>query len=207
MIRSDYTPNTKVVYDKKSEYDTTVWQPHVYDTAIFLARRFGCKTIVDVGCGNAQKLAPVMNEFHIVGVDYGKNIELCRKKYPDEQWIEQDLEKPINLDVSHNSLIVCADVIEHLLDPTALCEFFKKAKCKALIISTPNRPHSHTGPPQKTHIREWANDEFESYIKQFIPVNWNGITKSNSNENSAWNTTMVVSVKLNIPEIWGKQVL
>jgi hypothetical protein len=57
-----------------------VRQPQVYDIAGYLAERYGCTTIIDIGSGRATKLAPLADRFQIIGIDYGANLDYCRRQ-------------------------------------------------------------------------------------------------------------------------------
>jgi hypothetical protein len=146
------------------------WQPHVYALAAAVARRVGATHIVDVGCGRAAKLAALRGEFSVVGIDYGPNLEYCRAHYPDGTWLEADLERtatcPLDARLIGQSVIVCSDVIEHLVDPTALLTMLAGtgAHAPAILLSTPERVRTwgptHLGPPpNEAHVREWSLDE------------------------------------------------
>jgi SAM-dependent methyltransferase len=146
------------------------WQPHVYPLAAALARHAGATHIVDVGCGRAGKLAALRGELSVIGIDYGPNLQHCREQYPDATWIEADLEQPAPCPLDERliaqSVIVCADVIEHLVDPTALLAMLAGmgADAPAVLLSTPERVRTwgptHLGPPPNVaHVREWSLDE------------------------------------------------
>lgn len=212
-IRADYVQRDRVKYDNKAVFlgeNDTVWQPHVYDIAVQFARKFNCSEIIDFGCGNAHKLSSYFKEFKITGVDYGENINFCKKNYPNGTWIEHDLEQPLELKTDGNAVIICADIIEHLKNPNILLvQTLKKLKYKVLLLSTPNRRLSNAGPPQKEHIREWNICELRDYLRKIFRIVWVGTTKSNSNTNSEWKTSLVVSTDKDtqipdIPENWGK---
>ena len=69
-----------------------VWQPEVYAFAAYLARRLDCTHLIDVGCGQAGKLAALYPEFNIIGIDYSKNLAYCRSTYSFGQWLEHDID-------------------------------------------------------------------------------------------------------------------
>ena len=169
----------------KAEYFTdsdevrcgVVWQPDVYLRAIEIAREFGCNTLIDIGCGHAEKLIPCHPEFNIVGVDFGVNIEWCRNKYAFGTWLESDFEHikylPIPNDLLRKSVMICSDVLEHLSDPRALLHIFRMLMnvAPALVFSTPDRiltwGEEHCGPPpNSSHIREWSLAEFRRLLER-----------------------------------------
>jgi SAM-dependent methyltransferase len=208
-----YNTRLEPIYDSHVVEGKTVWQPHVYDLAVLFARKYSCFTIVDVGCGSGRKLADHHKEFDIIGIDHKENIKFCQDTYERGTWIEHDLEKTFpDLKIPRNTVIVCADVVEHLVDPTKLMEGLKSLIDKGAIVllSTPMRPDGHRGPPQKCHIREWSFDEFVEYSSKYHQPAWIGSTKTNSNEDSAWITTLVVWTNgirrydLKVPEQWAR---
>ena len=156
--------------DVTPESDGVVWQPETYLYVAHLARRFGCDTVLDLGCGRGLKLAGLHPEFKIVGVDYGGNIDQCRATYPHGEWIDADLEAEIPLPLSPERLartvIVCADVIEHLRDPRSLLALLRRLMeyAPTAVLTTPERDKvrgvEHAGPPDNSHhVREWNLDE------------------------------------------------
>jgi 2-polyprenyl-3-methyl-5-hydroxy-6-metoxy-1,4-benzoquinol methylase len=151
------------------------WQPDVYPAAARLARSFGCDVLVDIGCGQARKLVAQAPEFQIVGVDYGANIEHCRRTHRVGTWLEADLERalplPLPAALLTRSVVVCSDVIEHLIDPMPLLAILKRLlrDCAAVVLSTPDRARTngseHRGPSHNTsHTREWNADELQRLL-------------------------------------------
>ncbi len=80
-IKPRYVSRTEPRYfeDSIPAESGLIHQPQVYDFAGYLAERFGCTTIIDVGSGRADKLATLADRFHIVGIDYGANLDYCRR--------------------------------------------------------------------------------------------------------------------------------
>jgi SAM-dependent methyltransferase len=166
-----------------------VWQPDVYPEAAALARRLGARCIVDVGCGTAQKLVALHPEFEIVGIDYGSNIAACRARYDVGTWLEIDLDRADSLGIEDfsDSLLVCADVIEHLVHPERLLRLLSDALdrgASAVVLSTPDREQSNgepsLGPPKNpAHAREWTSRELERLFATFGLVGHFGRTRTN----------------------------
>lgn len=143
------------------------WQPDVYAIAAQVARDAQCTTIIDLGCGQARKLAELHPEFRVIGVDFGENINWCRSNWKFGSWLESDFEHhellPIPIKVLDDSIVVCSDVIEHLIDPRPLlatiADLLRHASCA--ILTTPDRERTHWsarhGPPSNpAHTREWS---------------------------------------------------
>lgn len=160
-------------YDDSSKEDQ--WQLEVYLHALGLMKKNNFKKIVDIGCGSAYKLLTYFGDYETIGLELPINVEILRNKYPDRQWQVSDfsLKYGVSTDV-----IICSDVIEHLLDPDILLNYIKNMSYKYLVLSTPernlfNKPwqRGFFGPPSnKAHIREWSYKEFAKYISRHFNV-------------------------------------
>lgn len=188
-----------------------LWQADVYRAAALLAERSGVHRIVDIGCGRATKLVPLAQRFDIVGIDYGDNIHYCEQTYPVGTWYIHDLEREIvTAEIFRDSIVICADVIEHLIDPAALMQTLKNAAETAeyVLISTPDRQrmygYEQYGPPDNlAHVREWTLKELATWLslEGLMPV-WAGWTISFDNQPERLNTSLLVlSYKLNRLEL------
>lgn len=179
-----------------------VWQPDVYPEAAALGRILGAKTIVDLGCGDGSKLAQLHPEFEIVGIDYGPNIEACRERYDIGAWIEFDLDsdEPFPLKAVDGAVIVCADVIEHLIRPERMLRHVRSALDSggdAFVLSTPERDLAegpgHLGPPRNpAHVREWNTEELRRFLESVGLRGHFGLTRSNDYLEQLLTTFVVV---------------
>jgi hypothetical protein len=147
-----------------------VHQPDVYAAAAHLARALECSHVIDVGSGAGAKLLPLAPEFKLIGVDYGSNLERCRVEHPQHTWLRWNAETEpfpaIPASVVRRAVVVCADVIEHLVDPAGLLAALAGLAddAAAVLISTPDRLRvrgaGDAGPPgNRAHVREWALSE------------------------------------------------
>ena len=111
-----------------------------------------------------------------LGLDLPAAVAHCRGRWPEALWIEADLEcqEPLPLEPGPlaGSIIIAADVIEHLLDPLALLENLRQLLeiAPVALISTPERDlvrgAGHNGPPpNRRHVREWSIAEFEQLLE------------------------------------------
>lgn len=147
-------------------------QPDVYPYAAGLACSLGLRSLVDVGCGQAHKLRALHAQhpnWRLVGVDHGDNIRWCREHLRWGYWFDLNLEDEHTID-AEDSVLVCADVIEHLKDPRPLIRTIKRSGCARALISTPDRDltwgKDHMGPPPNDcHVREWNRAELRAFLE------------------------------------------
>lgn len=169
-VKSGYVHRDRPGYDDAFGTPDVIWQPLVYPAAAAVAAATGRRRIVDVGSGNGAKLALLHPRFELVGIDTGANLERSRAAYPFAHWIDRDLDTDPVLGVDpstlHETVIVCADVIEHLRRPAPLLSGFAHAVSDGayLILSTPDRellwgPRHSGPPPNRAHVREWSRRE------------------------------------------------
>lgn len=189
-IKHGYVENPGPVYflDDVTSDRGIVFQPDVYTFAEWAAQLAGIETVIDVGCGWGDKLAALHErhpEWRYVGVDYGDNIAHCREAYSWGHWIDHDLEEPIDLftRVVGPRVVICSDVIEHLVDPTGLLSTLKQSAAHAIVLSTPERDlqygYDHMGPSTNLcHIREWNGTELRALLEQAgLTANHVGLTR------------------------------
>jgi glycosyltransferase involved in cell wall biosynthesis/SAM-dependent methyltransferase len=148
----------------------------VYVRAADVASSLGARRIIDLGAGIGDKLVALHPAFDILGVDHGANLELARRRHPAFAWREHDLEQAGALPVSdiEGSVVVCADVLEHLTAPDVLLRDLRAALevAEAVVLSTPDRDSlyrgGHPGPPtDSTRVREWNLAEFAALMEEY----------------------------------------
>lgn len=176
-IRAGYQINPNPIYCDDTYIDR-IYQPDVYKLARKWMLDTGATTLIDVGCGQGHKLKNL--PYSVIGIDTGLNLEVCRKLMPRSTWIDCDLEKEfpvLDADTLSNSVVICADVIEHLVDPTILIRALTNYSqyAKAVIISTPDRDvvygYDHNGPPfNPGHVREWNISEFLALLSRWFTI-------------------------------------
>lgn len=158
FLPDGYVENTEPAYFDDAD-DGKVWQPDVYALAAAFARAAGVTTLVDVGCGRAEKA--LATGLKVAGIDHGPNV--ARAIDAGALVRDRDLEKGLQYDgVLSNAVVVCADVIEHLRDPRPLLRDL--AASPVLLLSTPDRTlvrhaDDQLGPPANAcHVREWDEE-------------------------------------------------
>ncbi|MER8428165.1 glycosyltransferase [Mesorhizobium sp. M1403] len=154
-----------------------VWQADVYHHARLLAHAHGISNIIDIGCGNGDKLAhhfPV-ESFLTIGADFLDSLVAAKEAYPDRQWIECDITQYADLRRVFDSLsehlpavVIASDVIEHLADVRPLLSEIRRLLAhnerSRFVVSTPDRARLEKAeieglPDNRAHIREWNLEE------------------------------------------------
>lgn len=179
-IKENYTPRLDNDYDPEIII-TDDYQNEVYLEAKKIVLENGFKSVLDVGTGRAFKLMKYFKDLNTLGLDLPPTVEWLTSPegYPDRKWMSIPLDEgaPQGYD-----LVICADVIEHVVDPDILCEFINRTHAKFAVISTPDRAllsyrgagptwNSDDGPPfNSCHVREWTFREFGLYMQDHFNV-------------------------------------
>jgi len=172
FIKAGYVERTQPEYDDLTLVGAN-WQTSVYARARELVLAMGARRVIDVGCGDARNHR-LLQGIEVVGLDYGKNLAAARVAHPEALLLEVNLEddtEVLPVDFAR-SIVVCADVIEHLQRPERLLAKLRQALARgamAVLISTPDRDLSrgrgHFGPsPNTGHVREWNRTEFGALL-------------------------------------------
>lgn len=177
FIKKDYVcRNEYYHFDDKNYADKC--QNEVYQYAKKVLDEKKLNTIADIGCGSGYKLDKYFKDKEFRGYEIEPTLKYLRDTYPKNEWIESNLSlNPKKPDVD---LIICSDVVEHLVKPDELLNFINKFNFKYLVISTPDRSEvvkaqgnlqGLKGPPlNKAHMREWSFEEFKKYISQYFHI-------------------------------------
>lgn len=174
-IKPGYKTNPRLGFNEYiASFDHSAsFQVDVYRYAKRIAQSLSVRNVLDLGCGCYVKLkefiAPVCSQ--ITGVDNEANIETCRNANFGT-WIVDDIENPSGAVTGLYDLIISADVIEHLSDPTKLLSYMREHAHQdtRTIISTPERDlcrgGKNLGPGERTpHVREWNRKEFHNFLE------------------------------------------
>ena len=165
-------------------------QKEVYDEAAAIARDMNLHIVIDLGTGSGYKLVTrfgrdcdtCLKDMLVYGVDLAPVVAILRRKYPYHLWGEVESFDAAMMDDDDPplDLLICSDVIEHVLDPDALCAQIKTLEPEWIVISTPDRdlvdryfhPTDKTfGPPRnRCHVREWNFEEFDKYMRSHFDV-------------------------------------
>lgn len=186
-----------VIYEDICD-NNVVWQPDVLWEAKKIADRHAMTHVIDIGCGNGDKLVHYFQggAYNVVGIDFHGSLSLSRASYPTWQWIECDLTSyddlsRISSDLSGEepAVLVLSDVIEHLTDPRPLVAWMR-AQLMArpgsrLVVSTPDRlrlgyKSVTSRPGNDAHIREWSLAELECFfVSSGLQIIRSGHTRAN----------------------------
>ena len=99
----DYVPNpSRGITSHREPYWTKQrlrlndrYQYGVYRLARTMADEIGARTVLDLGCGPASKLNRFFDErFHLIGVDTGEAVALCRRLHRRGDYVILDLDDP-----------------------------------------------------------------------------------------------------------------
>lgn len=169
-IKAGYKPRAEYVHYKDIEEDK--FQLEVYLRAYGLMRKNNWNTVADIGCGSAYKLVTYLGDFETIGYELPDNVEALKRRYPERDWRVSRLDDKEELEVD---LIICSDVIEHLVDPDALMNHLAHQSFRKLILSTPERDIcrgvNDFGPPDNpAHQREWSFEEFGLYVSSYFNI-------------------------------------
>lgn len=129
---------------------------------------FGCKSVLDVGCGHSSSIGEIRKSFFSEGIDIYKNniVESKRKKLHDRYTLGDikklsKLYKPKSFDAC-----VAIDVIEHFSrkDAFKLMKDMETIARKKVILLTPNgyyEQDDYDGNPYQVHKSGWVKNDFE----------------------------------------------
>lgn len=126
----------------------------------------GCKTILDVGCGDNSPVGLFENKYTTVGIDgYKPAIEYSKKQKIHNAYIYGDIKKLTSL-VKKKSFdaVMALDVIEHLKkeDGYKLLNDMERAARKKVILVTPNGfvPQYNKDNKLQLHLSGWSIRDF-----------------------------------------------
>lgn len=153
--------------------DAFRFQLPVYVYARELIVELGIKSVLDVGCGNPQKLKAYIYPFvdDLVGLDLQEVID--RIETPCGDWIGCDLNED-GIDLRRIfGLIIAADVIEHLRNPSMMLSVIKRHADDStiILISTPEKSSVRTS--NLDHVTEYTGDELVKMLEaNDLNVRW-----------------------------------
>jgi SAM-dependent methyltransferase len=169
------SPGGETYWDEQRLKTAEVFQHAVYSEALNWAKKNKVNRILDVGSGPPVKLEELKTQFgsgelEIWLMDQPSLSELIRKRWQHYKFIPADLETvSVDLPIKFD-LIICADVIEHLVDPLNLLKFLyaNLSTEGRIFLSTPERDllrgEKCLNSPHPMHIREWNSQELRCLL-------------------------------------------
>jgi 2-polyprenyl-6-hydroxyphenyl methylase/3-demethylubiquinone-9 3-methyltransferase len=149
------------------------FQTHVYRLAARLIRAKRLGSLLDVGCGPATKLktiiAPVCSD--VEGLDQPSGIAAAVAQEVPAKFTPVDLEHADLKPWRTFDIIVCADVLEHLVNPDPMLQMIKRFchQETLIVLSTPERlrlrGRTCNSSDKPEHVREWSKAEFIRFVK------------------------------------------
>ena len=118
----------------------------------------GAKFVIDVGCGSGDKLKPfIEGGLRVIGIDFGANAEKFKAAVPQARFFPKNLEEGlprVTDDVTSEAVVICSDVVEHLVEPHALLGALSALAGRVKYLSHVDagsragaRHRGQTGPP------------------------------------------------------------
>jgi SAM-dependent methyltransferase len=129
-------------------------------------------SLLDVGCGTGFKLLKYFSDYSTLGLERPPVLEHLVATYPERRWELSDFRQ---VPTGSFDMVICIDVIEHLIDPDELIALLSRIDCRYLALSTPDRDllgsTANVGPPRnRHHVREWSRKEFVKYVGKTFEV-------------------------------------
>ena len=184
----------QTVADPLTATDSTTYPPDVYRFAGFLAKHFGCRSIIDLGCGANQDLTQVPSDLTFIRVGSGDNLCRVPQTHPGAIIMEHDFAGGAlhiaDRELVRQSLIVCSNIIERLPDPLPLLASLQDllADAQAAILTTTVRDvlysSQHASPSDNVSDgRARSLPEFEALLRGAgLNIDLAGLTASNDSD-------------------------
>jgi SAM-dependent methyltransferase len=182
FIREDYVENPVLTFNKDGveKYwenqrlaKNNEYQFHVYEFAKKVFLNSNLSSVLDIGCGPAVKMklffSDVAKELAII--DQPLTEKVAKGNLPQANFYGANLEDSSFSMGKKFDLVICSDVIEHLVNPDSLLDIIKNhVKSEGMIVlSTPDRDLrrglGNKQSPNKQHVREWNAAEFKKYLE------------------------------------------
>lgn len=184
--------------DNENADSPIVLQPDVYYHAKVLAGDLGLGRVVDIGCGNGQKLRHYFGEggLDVHGIDLpsflpeapwsGLRLHACNLSLYDS--IDGCFQEFAD---SAPTLFIMAGVLQRLPDPRpalrVLRSRLRMSSSNRLVLSTPDRSRTSGDtidmPQDESHVREWSLEELVSFVGSCgFTVNRQAFTRSDNQD-------------------------
>ena len=164
---------SRVYWDHGNKDSNLSFQWSTYLYAKKQLDRSKIQTIIDIGCGPALKARRLFpdNKYLYYGIDQESSVNIF-PQLSNFHFLSYDLDNPdySKIPEIRADIIICSDVIEHLIDPDKLLDLIKYLALPSttIIFSTPCRDSLRGIECMKSekpeHIREWNRYEFITYL-------------------------------------------
>lgn len=169
--------------------------------AIYLAQKFGCSQIIDLGCGSLGHLAEIAPGMSVIAVGDQGSLRFAEKNLSAATVVQHDFATPLNWTdrkALKQSVVVCSGLLQKLVDPTALLATLHDLLRDApvAVITTPDRDRiagiGDLGPPRSPeNVREWSLTEFTRLLREAeLNISFSGLTTEGATRNK--NTAIAV---------------
>jgi SAM-dependent methyltransferase len=143
-------------FSRRPEYHVPFYKSWYYPTWVLIIdrlRRYGCRKILDVGCGPGQfgELVADSDFESYTGIDFSTvAISMAQKRTPQLCFKVADVLKPETYAGLDFNAIVCMEVLEHIENDLGVLSCFPAGiRC---LVTVPNFPW-------KSHVRHFENEE------------------------------------------------
>jgi SAM-dependent methyltransferase len=181
----DYTMNKTPELIDTENTDTS--QKEVYEFCAKFMTDNKLNSVLDIGCGNGVKLMKYLQKFHTLGLETSTYISDLQEKYPNKKWLlsgEPNRSFVYYSDMKDLDMVLCANIIETIVDPEELIKFLLFIDAKYYILSTLCRgiltchekfKETHfpffRGPPvNKSRVIEWNDVEMKRYLSPHFDI-------------------------------------
>jgi 2-polyprenyl-3-methyl-5-hydroxy-6-metoxy-1,4-benzoquinol methylase len=122
----------------------------------------GAESVLDVGCGEGftiERLLAVDGRLPMQGLDYDLPALLrAKESHPDVFFQMGDIRRLPYRRESFD-LVLCLEVLEHLVEPSAALDELKRVSGRHCLISVPNEPWFMVSNLLRgKNVRAWGND-------------------------------------------------
>ncbi len=183
-IKAGYQPRSNVMSYESDIDDVVYWtaerlknaecfQYDVYHACRQELAARSAPSLLELGCGPAIKTAKLLQPYtdRMVLMDQPSMQPMVQRNVKQGSFVAVNLDGPIDDLETSFDVIICADVIEHLVDPDHCLRLIHRVLHPegVAFISTPERDlvrgtHCQSS-PNTAHIREWNSAELAAYLK------------------------------------------
>lgn len=159
-------------WSKSRQSINLLFQQDTYRYAVEIIKRYNINSVADVGCGVGEKMQKFIAPLgvDVVGIDLPESVAIAKKRFGD-MFVADNFENEVPAVSKKYDLVICSDVIEHMVNPDHLLNYIKRIthSDSYSIFSTPERDYHRgfdcTTSEKPEHIREWNTLELKTYLE------------------------------------------